>query len=151
MTKACTPSELPLVGVEEMRLGGSILAQTRSPAASTIAALGARPQHLLADLEVDDVVGAERLDDVRLDRQVAVGGSWRDQHAFRPDAERQIAVGGACAPSLPQQFAGEGEAFGCTVDGDARAAAVWPRPTPLTMFITGLPTNWATNRLAGCA
>ena len=82
------PERLPC-RVEEMRLR-RIDAGKDGRRLGDEAAAGAGAQHLRADLEVDDVVGAERLDDMGLDGQIAVGGLMRDQHAFRPDAERQF-------------------------------------------------------------
>jgi hypothetical protein len=55
-----------------------------------VAARGARTQQLLAELEIDDVVRTERLDDVSLDRNVAVGRDACDLHAFGPDTDREI-------------------------------------------------------------
>ena len=81
---------------------------------------GAGAQHLRADLEVDDVVGAERLDDMGFDGQVAVGGLMRDEHALRPDAERQFCAG--LAVELAEQFRRKGKSLGGAFDRDARAA-----------------------------
>ena len=53
-------------------------AHTASPCASHEAARRARAQDLLAELEVDDVVGAQRLDDVRLAGDVAAARLQRD-------------------------------------------------------------------------
>ena len=65
-------------------------ADTVSPGLATKPLLVRARSICVADLQIDDVVGAERLDDLRLDRQEAVGRLVRDQHAFRPDAERQL-------------------------------------------------------------
>ena len=104
---AVTPSELPLAVSKKCAWAGIDPGEDSVAGRLDVAALGAGAQHLRADLQVDDVVGAERLDDVRLDRQVAVGGVAADQHAFRADAERQIAVGALCRRACRAALAGK--------------------------------------------
>ena len=80
-----------------------------------------------ADLQVDDVVGAERLDDMRLDREVAGGRLARDEHAFRPDAERQIGARLLAAASCAGSSAGKSKAPSPSPIDDARRRAVRSR------------------------
>ncbi len=86
-SRACTGSDSPVREAEEMGLRLVELRPDGVARLADIAARGARAQQLLADLEVDDVVGAERLDDVRLDRDVALGAP-RGRRA-RPRAGRR--------------------------------------------------------------
>src|SRR5215468_10590612 len=79
--------------IEKMRL---LLVQTsphRVPGPLHVPAGGATAQQLLAELQVDDVVRAERLDDVRLDRDVAVGRLACDHDALRTNADRELVLG----------------------------------------------------------
>src|SRR5215217_8446224 len=56
------------------------------------AGLGARAQHDVADLEVNDIMGAERLDDARRDLDIALLRIVGQQHAFRANAELELAL-----------------------------------------------------------
>ena len=151
VSRAGCRAKLPACRVEEMRLAGSIRAQTWSPALPTKPERGAGAQHLRADLQVDDVVGAERLDDVRLDRQVAGRRLVRDQHALRPDAERQLARRRLAVRACRAARRGNAKPSAAPSTVTARRRPCSRDTVASAMFMTGLPTNCATNRLAGCA
>src|SRR5262245_37214524 len=85
-------------------------------------ALGAGTQHLAADAEIDDVMRAEWLNDMRLDGHVALALFARDQHAFGADTERQVAVLAAGGRELVAECGGEVEALRYTADADADLA-----------------------------
>src|ERR1700682_5616730 len=85
-------SDWPVPALKKWVWVSSSFAHTGSSAPRHETAGGAGAQELVADLEVDDVVGAERLDDVRLDRNVAGARFARDQDRLRADAKRELAV-----------------------------------------------------------
>src|SRR5687768_8140097 len=98
--------------MEEMRLRRVEPRPDRVARLADEAARRAGAEKPLADLEVDDVVGAERLDDVRLDRHEAGRVLPADHDAFGPDPDGEIGLGIACRSDARAELLREIELLG---------------------------------------
>src|SRR6516225_7889422 len=80
-------------------------------------------QELFADLEVDNVIGPKRLDDVSLDRNVTGAGFTRDQDRLRTYAEDKLRLPLAGRCELLRQCGGEIECDAIVADDDLGCVA----------------------------
>src|SRR5690606_31505373 len=82
-------------------------------------AFRARAQETVADLKIDDVVRAERLDNATLHLQIASPSRPLHQHALGPHAEADSVRRGLARLKQRDELAGEREAMFCAGHEDA--------------------------------
>ncbi len=140
--------ESPVSELKKWVCVSSSRAQTTSPTLRTNPLAVRARSNWWPMLQIDDVVGAKWLDDMRLDRDMAGRLLARHHHAFRTHADGQIRLGIFRRHDARMQLGGKAERA-VAIAELRRVASPSTSTRALMMFMTGLPMNWATKRFAG--